>query len=91
MYLNKYKTSDKIKKKESRCNMEKRTVGKSSTRAKNKYNQNNYDRFNVVIPLGKKEKLDKAIKELGYTSRNEFVLQAIKEKLVNSQKENVLE
>lgn len=53
----------------------------SRTKSKNKYNLKNYDRFNVVLPKGQLKTLDDTIKQLGYKSRNEFVLSAIKEKL----------
>ena len=53
----------------------------SRTKSKNKYNLKNYDRINVVLPKGQLKTLDDTIKQLGYKSRNEFVLSAIKEKL----------
>lgn len=56
-------------------------VGKSSTRAKNKYNAKNYDRIPVVVPIGEKEKIAQIAKEQGYKSTNEFVVTAIKEKI----------
>lgn len=53
----------------------------SRTKSKNRYNAKNYDRFNVVLPKGQLKTLDDTIKQLGYKSRNEFVLSAITEKL----------
>lgn len=55
--------------------------GTSATRAKNKYNKKTYDSFLVFLPTGKKAEIDKAVKELGYKSRNEFIVTAINEKI----------
>lgn len=52
-------------------------VGKASTRAKNKYNKNNYDQFLVTVPAGKKAALNELSKKFGYKSRNEFIIHAI--------------
>lgn len=60
---------------------EKRTGGSSATRAKNKYNAKAYDQFLVTVPAGRKAEIDKAVKELGYSSRNEFIVAAINEKM----------
>ena len=57
------------------------TKSNTSSRTKSKYNAKNYDRFNVVLPKGQLKTLDDTIKQLGYKSRNEFVLSAITEKL----------
>lgn len=62
---------------------EKRTGGTAATRAKNKYNAKAYDQFLVTVPAGQKAVIDKAIKEQGYNSRNEFVVKAIREKIEN--------
>ena len=60
--------------------MEERKTGKSSTRAKNKYNQQKYDRINLVVPSGEKEEIAEAAKRQGYKSTNEFIRMAIQEK-----------
>lgn len=52
--------------------------GKSSTRAKNKYNAANYDNLRIVVPKGKKE-LVKAHAESQGESINGFVNRAIEE------------
>lgn len=57
-----------------------KTGGKPSTKAKNKYNAKAYDQFLVTVPTGEKAEIDKAAKEQGYSSRNEFVVAAINEK-----------
>lgn len=60
---------------------EEKPSGKSSTRAKNKYNAKAYDQFLVTVPSGQKVKIDEAAKNQGYSSRNEFVVTAINEKI----------
>lgn len=52
----------------------------SRTKSKNKYNAKAYDRFTVIVPKGKMQEIDRAAKEQGYKSRNEFVVAAINEK-----------
>ena len=52
----------------------------SRTKSKNKYNAKAYDRFPVVVPKGEVQEIDRAAKEQGYKSRNEFVIAAINEK-----------
>lgn len=61
--------------------MSDKITGKPSTRAKNKYNAKAYDQFLVTVPSGHKNKIDEAVKKCGYTSRNDFIKQAINEKL----------
>jgi metal-responsive CopG/Arc/MetJ family transcriptional regulator len=55
--------------------------GNSSTRAKNKYNAKAYDMIHVVFPKGRRDEIDYIVKELGYNSRNEFIVSAIEEKI----------
>ena len=52
-------------------------AGTSATKAKIKYNAKAYDNFLVVVPKGQKNEIDAKAKELGYKSRNEFILAAI--------------
>ncbi len=52
--------------------------GKSSTKAKNKYNAANYDNLRIVVPKGKKE-LIKIHAENQGESINGFVNRAIEE------------
>ncbi len=61
-------------------------AGKPSTRAKNKYNEKNYDRIQVIVPIGEKDKIAKIAKAQGYKSTNEFVVNAIKEKIERGDK-----
>ena len=53
-------------------------AGKASTRAKNKYNAENYERISLVVPKGKKEQI-KAHAESRGESLNGFVNRAIDE------------
>ena len=55
-----------------------KTQGKSSTRAKNKYNANNYDSLRIVVPKGQKEIINAHAQSRG-ESLNGFVKRAINE------------
>ena len=57
-------------------------TGKASTRAKNKYNAENYDNLRIVVPKGKKDKI-KAYAESKGESINGFVNRAIDEAMEN--------
>lgn len=52
--------------------------GKASTRAKNKYNADNYDSLRIVVPKGKKDIIKAHASERG-ESLNGFVNRAIDE------------
>lgn len=56
-------------------------MGKSSTRAKNKYNSGKYDNLRVVVPKGKKEIIKQHTADYGYSSVNSFVNEAINDKM----------
>ncbi len=58
--------------------------GKSATRAKNRYNDANYDRLYPYVKKGKKAEYEKAAKNAGYPSLNEFIVDAIEEKIARS-------
>ena len=53
-------------------------IGKATTRAKNKYNDKNYDRVNLVMPKGRKAELQAHTAGRG-ESLNGFVNRAINE------------
>lgn len=61
-------------------------TGKSSTRAKNKYNAANYDSLRIVVPKGKKE-IIKAYAEERNESINGFVNRAIEETMLRDKSE----
>ena len=54
--------------------------GKASTRAKNKYNGENYDRLYPYVKKGKKDIYIEAAERGGYESLNDFVESALDEK-----------
>lgn len=51
-------------------------MGKSSTKAKNKYNETNYDRIPLVVPKGKKAEYKKAAEEEG-KSLNQYIIDKV--------------
>lgn len=55
-------------------------IGKSSTRAKNKYNSVNYDRIPLVVPKGKKAEY-KAYADASDKSLNAFVVECIERRI----------
>lgn len=55
-------------------------MGSSATKAKNKYNQKNYDRFILNLPKGEKERY-KDIAEKENMSLSAYIIQAIEEKI----------
>lgn len=58
--------------------MNEKPQGKASTRAKNKYNAENYERIALVVPKGKKDKIKAHAANRG-ESLNGFVNRAIDE------------
>lgn len=54
--------------------------GAAATATKRKYNSKAYDRFELSLPKGMKEKIDEVAEVLGYKSRRSFVLDIIAEK-----------
>lgn len=54
--------------------------GPAATAAKNKYRDKTYDRMELTVPRGMKEKIKKVCKELDYPSQNSFAVDAMKEK-----------
>lgn len=57
-------------------------MGKSSTKAKNKYNNLNYDRIGIMLPKGKKELWQQIAKEKGL-SLNALIIKAVDEIIKN--------
>jgi uncharacterized protein (DUF1778 family) len=55
--------------------------GLSSTKAKNKYNKENYDRLYISVKKGEKDIYTDIAKIAGYHSLNEFVISAIQDKI----------
>lgn len=52
--------------------------GTAANRAKTKYNAKAYDQIKVNVPKGQRAVIDEAAQKLGYTSRNEFIMEAIR-------------
>lgn len=52
----------------------------AATAAKNKYRDKTYDRIELAMPKGTKQKIQEAVKALGYRSVNHFVERAVIEK-----------
>ena len=66
--------------------------GEAATKAKNKYRDKNYDRMELAVPKGMKSFVEKVAKEQGYSSKNAYVVEAVKEKyLKDTGKEIILE
>lgn len=51
-------------------------MGKASTKAKNKYNDENYDRISLSVPKGKKDEYNAAAESKG-KSLNRFIIDCI--------------
>ncbi len=56
--------------------------GTSATKAKNKWNSENYDRLYPYVKKGKKERYIEAAKAGGYASLNEFIESAADDKVI---------
>ena len=54
--------------------------GPAATAAKNKYRDHNYDRMELAVPKGMKARIKEIAKEQGYSSQNNYVVEAVKEK-----------
>lgn len=52
-------------------------MGKTSAAAKNRWNEKNYDRINLTVPKGEKDKIKAHAQNMG-ESTNEFIKRAIK-------------
>lgn len=51
-------------------------MGKAATKAKNKYNAENYERISLSVPMGKKDEYKKAAEAAG-KSLNQFIIECI--------------
>lgn len=54
--------------------------GPAATAAKNKYRDKTYDRMELAVPRGMKERIKEVCRELNYASQNSFAVEAMKEK-----------
>lgn len=55
--------------------------GTAATRAKNKFNTKNYDRLYPYVEKGKKAIYEEEARKVGYDSLNQFIIDAIEEKI----------
>ena len=55
-------------------------MGKTSAAVKNKWNDKNYDRINLIVPKGQKETIKQHADKYGM-SVNAFIQKAIEEKI----------
>lgn len=55
-------------------------------RAVNKYLKNTFDDIKIRVPKGRREELKEAVRALGFTSFNAFVIEAIEEKIEREKK-----
>lgn len=55
-----------------------------ATNYKNDYNKTNYERFNLIVKKGDKDYIIQCAKDLGYKSVNQFIVDAIMEKITKS-------
>ena len=55
-------------------------MGTAATKAKNKYNAENYERISLSVPKGTKEKY-KAIAETNGKSLNQFIIDCVEDKI----------
>jgi len=60
--------------------------GTAATKAKNKYNAANYDRLYPYVPKGRKAVYEAAAEAAG-VSLNDYVVQALEEKMARDKKE----
>lgn len=61
-------------------------VSEAQQRAVNKYLNNKYDDIKTRVPKGNREVYKGKVKELGYDSFNQFVIDAIEEKIDREKK-----
>ena len=69
--------------------MGKRSREPAAIAAKNRYRNKKYDRVEITLPKGMKEKIEKAAKESG-TSKSGYILEAIAERYKREKRRNSL-
>ena len=63
--------------------------GAATTLAKNKYRDSNYDRMELAVPKGMKERIKEIAREAGRSS-NAYIVEAVKEKYQRDTGEELL-
>ena len=61
-------------------------LSEAKKKANRKWNDKNYERLNLSVPLGMNEKIDEAVKMQGYQSKRAFCIEAI-QAAINRDKE----
>lgn len=61
--------------------MDEKKSSTAATREKNKYRDKTYDRMEIVVPKGYKEKIENLVTLGKATSRNDYIFTAILEKM----------
>ena len=61
-------------------------MGKAATKAKNKYNAENYERISLSVPKGEKDRIREHAESMG-ESVNAFINRAINETMARDQEE----
>lgn len=54
--------------------------GPAATIAKNKYRDRNYDRMELAVPKGMKKRIEEITRQQGFSSKNAYIVEAVKEK-----------
>lgn len=54
--------------------------GAAATKAKNKYRDSHYDRLELAVPKGMKKIVEEEAKKQGFSSKNGYIIESIKEK-----------
>ena len=62
-------------------------LSEAKKKANRKWNDKNYERLNLSVPLGMNEKIDEAVKMQGYQSKRAFCIDAIMEKIESKKEE----
>lgn len=52
-------------------------MSKTSAEVKNRYNKKKYDRINLIVKKGEKERIQQEAKTKGYTSVNSYIIDAL--------------
>lgn len=62
-------------------------IRQSQYDAVKKYHATHYDKIDIRVPKGEREKIAENAKNLGYSSVNQFIREAIQEKIDKSNKD----
>ena len=57
-------------------------MSKTSSQAKNRWNEKNYDRITIMVKKGKKEEWKQKAKDNGFSSLNSYLIDCIENKIL---------